>query len=514
MPNSTLYSDPFLKQLVTKEPKLAEAFFETISKSKFSNKLAHCLESPSWAVEKLGKEGLKHPNYPRAKLDEFLNSPDLFKESFWEIFESPNLTPDDIAKYSISENPNVHGSALMHEFGDKDRFFDFMSDLLASTESELPTVFTRACWSATLDDRLFQLLVNSHSRIPSTYTGTIGELLWRNKHLTEDQKAFLILAGIEKKTDANSDFWNGLGPTEHYLSSFAYFSKLGFVPGYNDQVENLKSLGSPNSAVIDALTSSGHPIGLLLAEQKDVSTDVSYDALFDLIEPHFLHRLFWTELCERPDFAIYRRNAYRTDDLFIEHPILGREFENAEPSDATRVGGVFIFDQAGEPWLAGTEELSIDSAINEITSYEETMMDICEHVRGNFEDLGACFIALTRYDEEAQLKYGFAFTEKVDDVILEVATAGYIDSDQYDVSAELNPNWNEILSWKALSDFKKEQLFNLLVHGHNIPVDSKMKNDCDHFLGCMALHEATPPHLLKKLKELNMPIVNEVLASR
>ena len=44
--------------------------------------------------------------------------------------------------------------------------------------------------------------------------------------------------------------------------------------------------------------------------------------------------------------------------------------------------------------------------------------------------------------------------------------------------------------------------------------ESKLRNDSIHFLGCMALSEATPDSILNQLKELDHPLINEVLISR
>ena len=91
---------------------------------------------------------------------------------------------------------------------------------------------------------------------------------------------------------------------------------------------------------------------------------------------------------------------------------------------------------------------------------------------------------------------------------------GYAELDNLDVSASLNSEFDEMLSWRKTPDSKKNALFDLLIMGRNIPEGSKLKADSDHFLGCMALHESTPDFLLKKLSALNDPLIDEVIASR
>jgi hypothetical protein len=81
------------------------------------------------------------------------------------------------------------------------------------------------------------------------------------------------------------------------------------------------------------------------------------------------------------------------------------------------------------------------------------------------------------------------------------------------VSADLNPDFGESLSWAKLPDSKKEKIFEFLNLGFNHK-ESKLRNDSIHFLGCMALHESTPKTILEKLAKLNDPLVDEVLAGR
>jgi hypothetical protein len=94
------------------------------------------------------------------------------------------------------------------------------------------------------------------------------------------------------------------------------------------------------------------------------------------------------------------------------------------------------------------------------------------------------------------------------DAALEVA-----EPDDFDVSAGLNPMFDETLSWAKLPDAKKQIVFEFLILGFNYK-KSKLRSDAIHFLGCMALHESTPKSILEKLAKLNDSLVDEVLASR
>jgi hypothetical protein len=221
-----------------------------------------------------------------------------------------------------------------------------------------------------------------------------------------------------------------------------------------------------------------------------------------------LHRLFWTDLCARDDFEIYRRNAYRTDDLFISHPILGRDFEQADADNATQLGGVFIYNN--QNWLRGDQELPVGRAVHELRAYEESLATIVED--GGYEHLGETLIALTYELPELTEKYGFEVTELGEEWMI-AAAMEFAEPDSFDVYADLNPDFGEMLSYRKISDAKKLVLFNFLQLGY-MADDSKLRNDCIHFLGCMALSGATPDTILKQLKELNHTLITEVLKSR
>jgi hypothetical protein len=219
--------------------------------------------------------------------------------------------------------------------------------------------------------------------------------------------------------------------------------------------------------------------------------------------------LFWTDLCERDDFEIHRRNAYRVDDLFISHPILSREFDEGDIEQASRLGGVFNYDN--QNWLMGEEELSAEQAANELRAYEQSIVTIVED--GIFyEHIGQTLIALTFELPELPEKYGFELTDDAEDWMIDAALTS-AEPDSFDVSAQLNPIFGETLSWAKLPDSKKETVFEFLCLGFNYR-ESKLRNDSIHFLGCMALHDGTPGFLLERLAQLGDPLIDEVLASR
>jgi hypothetical protein len=202
---------------------------------------------------------------------------------------------------------------------------------------------------------------------------------------------------------------------------------------------------------------------------------------------------------------ICRRNAFRTDDVFISHPILGAEFEEADPEDATHLGGVIIF--ADQQWLIGTQVLTAEMAAHELGSYEESMVAIAEN--SDFEFIGEALIALTFNLTDLPERYGFQITEKAEEWMIARAIE-FAEPDSFDVAANLDPLFQEILSWARLPIAKKEKVFEFLLIGMRCD-EEKVRADSLHFLGCMALHESTPASILEKLVGLDSPLVHAVL---
>jgi hypothetical protein len=264
----------------------------------------------------------------------------------------------------------------------------------------------------------------------------------------------------------------------------------------------------PMSPVLDEFLNAGHHLSVVLTKESNANIKASLDGLNDLISSELLHRLFWTELCQREDFNIYRRNAFRTDDLFISHPILGAEFEATDAEEATKLGGVFIFDN--QKWLEGMQVLTAEMAAHELGAYEESMVAIAEN--SDFQFLGQALIALTFSIKDLPEKFGFQLSEGAEEWMISEALE-YAEPDSFDVSARLNPCFQENLSWTELPISKKEKILEFLEIGLNNN-KAKVRNDSLHFLGCMGLHESTPESILDKLRDLGLPLVNAVLKSR
>jgi len=503
MTNSDIYSDPFLKRLNETNPKETYEYFMLISESTFKDDLAFCLETPKEILTQIGVKACRNPNFPEKELDKILKDEEILSKSFWDIFASPNLTKKQIAQLIDITNPNVRGLALAHKYGDPDKLLKFLREAISSGLKGVHIV-REIARSKQLTDEIFQYLLSVHEIEPSV-AGTIGEELWANPLLTSEQRAALVLYSVEEP-EKKPDFWGGIH--RFLASSLAFLTYFKCSDYYNRT--KVESLGKIPDLYVDIFSQMGHPLGLLLTSEQKNKPVINEAALREMItEYNLLHRLFWPELCERDDFEIYRRNAYRTDDLFISHPILGEEFEEADPSEATRLGGVFIFSE-NFTWLVGDEELSLDMAVREIESSGETLAEVVGNV--GFDELGVKLAAFTFSNPALADRYGYKLSSMAENGVIETAIS-FAESDSFDVTAALNSNFSEMLSWRKLPEANKQGIFQLLKIGSNLP-ESKAASDSIHFLGCMALHGDTPESLLKELGSLGIPIVDAVLAER
>jgi hypothetical protein len=498
-----LYSDPFLKALLEKEPKLAKEFLQEISNTEYVGEpeIVSCVEVPDWAVEKAGIKGFMNPNFPSKEYEKFIDDEDLVSKHFWSTFKYPNLTEKQVNKLIKNKDENVRALALAHPLGDLVELLKHLKGMI-SNQSHSSYVMIYIAQNVELTDDVFAYLFSV-----ADYEGsskTVGQALLLNSSLSDEQRAALVLSGIQPKDESASNYW---GEDVHFVSSLPYFQSLRVNLGHYKS-QKFEAIPTIKQSIGEFFTEQGHHLSLVLPQTSKEAIQPTIYGLHELISLELLHRLFWTDLCERDDFEINRRNAYRVDDVFISHPILGREFDGCDVEQANRLGGVFIFDN--QNWLLGEEELPAEQAANELRAYEQSLASIVED--GNYEHIGQTLIALTFELPELHEKYGFELTDDAEDWMIDAALES-AEPDSFDVSAQLNPVFGETLSWAKLPDSKKETVFEFLSLGFNYK-ESKLHSDSIHFLGCMALHESTPKSILEKLAKLNDPLVDEVLASR
>ncbi len=498
-----LYSDPYLKALLEQEPKLAKEFLQAISTSEYvaEPEIVSCLEAPDWVVEKAGIEGFMNPNFPSKEFEKFLKDEDLVSRNIWSTFEYPKLTQKHIDKLIKNKDENIRALALAHPLGDLVELVKHLQHIV-SNQSHSSYVFIYIAQKVVLNDEVFSYLFSI-----ADYEGSsmrVGQALWLNPSLSDEQKAALVLADIKPKDQSATDYW---GEDVHFISSLAYFRSLRVNLGHY-KGQKFESIPTMKESIGEFFTEQGHHLSLVLPQDSKAAIQPTIHGLHELISLKLFHRLFWTELCERDDFQIERRNAYRVDDVFISHPILGREFDLVDAEEALRVGGIFTFDN--QNWLLGEEELPAEQAAHELGAYEESLVTIIED--GNYDHIGQSLVALTFTIPDFANKFGFELTEGAEDWMIDAALE-FAESDSFTVSAKLNPNFGETLSWSKLPDSKKEIVFEFLNVGFNHK-DSKLRSDSIHFLGCMALHSDTPKSILEKLTKLKNPLIDEVLASR
>ena len=506
-----LYSDPYLKALLEKEPKLAEEFLMGIANTEYvkEEEVISCVDVPGWVLEKVGVEACKNPNFPKEKFEEFLKDDGLVSKEYWCLIKYPHLSQGQIDNLSKSNDVNVLGMALFHPLGDSSELLHYLKKMISEPAQDYQDRNRSAheivyiCEHVNLSDEIFSYLYSVHDF--KDYSKTIGQALWVNPTLSDEQKAALVLSDIQPKDESASDYWGD--HDRHFISSVPFFRSLGNA--FSDyKRKKLSALPVISQKVEEFFSKSGHHLSVVLPTNHEVEIEASIEGLAEVISLELLHRMFWTDLCEREDFDIYRRNAYRTDDLFISHPILGLEFEDTQADEATKLGGVIYYsDQA---WISGEEELSEYRAAVLLSSYGEPMVTILED--GNYDSIGQSLIALSCDDPNIRKKYGFEVTDAGFNWMVEAAVE-IAEPDDFDVSAELNPMFGETLSWTKLPESKKEKIFEFLNLGFNHR-ESKLRNDSIHFLGCMALHDGTPGVILEKLAKLGDPLIDEVLASR
>jgi hypothetical protein len=89
----------------------------------------------------------------------------------------------------------------------------------------------------------------------------------------------------------------------------------------------------------------------------------------------------------------------------------------------------------------------------------------------------------------------------------------YVNSDEWDNDVSVNENIEGDLSWSKMTLNEMELIFQLLNFGIRSK-SGKFYKDSEHFLGCIALHPMTPSSILKKLGNMKIPLVNQILLTR
>lgn len=283
-----------------------------------------------------------------------------------------------------------------------------------------------------------------------------------------------------------------------------------------------------------------------LTQIMDSPSDTS---LANLIKLEFFHQIFWPDLCKQNVFSLARRNNYRLDELYINHPILGRNFYD-QGEDPCEIGGVidlwnneggtgvssksvyyyYFYGTQGNPlWYVLEDHVDFFQFDNAFLQEEESLTQVYEMLNTH-RSLVAAFLTLAiKSYEDISIdeaipddlsnpnyfteKYGFRLKDEVKDYLEnELWSSGSFDIADMTVDVSLNPDFANQLAWSALTPEVKVHVFEWLAFGSN-QEDTKLSQDSVHFLSCMALHESTPLQIKERLAQLNIELVDEVLNS-
>ena len=284
------------------------------------------------------------------------------------------------------------------------------------------------------------------------------------------------------------------------------------------------------------------------------------EVLQELIASESFHKMFWPDLCQREDFQLRRRTDYGVDELFVDHSILGINFpSDGDSEEPSNLGGVidlyateggtgvtsksdFYFRTLGsgilEPsWYQLEEYLGFYEYVNAFTAQgEESLVDIAEFVflqhHGLDEEmLVAAFLTLaltfsSDVDDDEKVpanlsptnnfsdKYGFEFQTEIEDYLFQIYTShGSFNICDFYTSVSLNSDYQNVFTWGSLTDEVRNQVYNWLQFGAQSN-DEWLSRSSIHFLCCMALHEKTTDEMLKKLEEMNIELLKEVIKYR
>jgi hypothetical protein len=139
-----LYSDPYLKALLEKEPTLAEEFLIGIANTEYvrESEVISCIDVPGWVLEKAGVSACANPNFPADVFNKFMEDYELASKNLWTIFKSPHLNQAHINQLMLSENENIRGLAFIHPLGDSSKLLPFLEQMLAKNNLAFNTIIS------------------------------------------------------------------------------------------------------------------------------------------------------------------------------------------------------------------------------------------------------------------------------------------------------------------------------------------------------------------------------------
>lgn len=525
--NSKFPSDPYLDYISTSHPQylkeIFDAFLKAISDKKpfyknlenpllvFSNVPEDVLLATSKILEKEIYEAgiLRHPNCPKTLVNEGLA--DLRMGKFSYVVHNPKLTMEQLSEIVEKGDPIAAGWAVAYLLEDSDshEVDNFVRSEVKKEIEKRSFVLHHVLKTGKLTEKTIRFVIEKHGKEKTGHyiDSSIGSLIAENQNLDSNSRKFLSEMGFLKEKDGVSQEFSpaidkGFHDYKFYLTSYLFpLAISSTLPKVSDQV-------------LDILNIAGHPLQLANPRTSLCEVDLTEENLFQLIRSEYLHRMFWTELNGVDGFSLNYHNSYRVEDLFIDHPILSREFDSVDYEDGWKVGGV-LPGYEDRTWVDIDRYLIFEQAVRVITGHGGETIDDFYLNYESLQDAYPVFLGFMHdFDCEIDFKetYGVTATEKSEEVISSAA-AEIADSEDEDVDVFFARNFKENLSWKKLPDNKKRRIIELLLMGLESNSTFLAKN-AEHFLGCAALHPDTPANLLNLLSESGNSLVRDTLMRR
>jgi len=505
--------DPFIDSLISSNPNFEKDIYQKFLDENITSSLTDFANTPTWALTALYEKYqatnqysnmyssmMKHENFDLAIFDELIT--ENKKEFYSWMVHNPNIGSERLIAISKCNDEIPSMWAKYYLCKDTPEMENLLfAELEKTNADEISFIASYIIRTAKLSDSCVNTIFKKYmdkqiNKFKYDQNQTAGKTLSLNPFLTSEQRATLDLMGYPSHIVETPEF--------PYFPSSTLFpmANSGSKRGQNTDISLLK-----------AIAAEGHPFSAIDEHYEEATVEINELNLFQLIKSEYLHRAFWTELVGVDDFQLCFHNAYRVMDFFISHATLGEEFDSVEYEYGWSVGGV-LDGRVDRIWIDKDETIPYDRAVELVTEFGNSFAEIAR-ISASLSDLYAPALAhFFPYETNIDLreKYGVTLTDLAEDVIVGAACVS-ADHEEFDVEVTLNTNFKENLSWKNLSIPRKEQIFALLECGmQSSKID--LCEDAEHFLGCIALHPATPTSLIKKLEAMGNPLISATLARR
>lgn len=508
--------DPFLAEISLNQPNIAAEIFEAVLAAiRDKNTFYKNMDNPLFIFENIPEEVLlelnglldrnmyedyilRHPNCPQSLIDEALKN--IGNGKFSYVVHNPKLSKEQLELIVKNGQDMTADWARMYLMvsNQSNLADDFVLNEIKKNVDTRSFITHHLMQNAPLTDKTVEKLLKKYANEKSSkyLDAPVGQALAANEQLSNDSKKAIAKAGFILKPDKNFNDY------KYFLTSYLFPLAVSFTMPKGSMKE------------LEAIYLAGHPFGILYPNSPEVDVVSSEENLFQLFKSEYLHRMFWAELNGIDGFSLSYHNGYRVEDLFIEHSVLGREFSDCDYEQGWLIGGV-LPGYENRTWIKLDRYLIFEQAVRVITGMGGSTIEDFYVESESFADAYPVFLGFMHdFDCEIDFSetYGVTPTEKSESVI-DAAATEIADREDEDVDVFFEDNFKETFSWKKLPDSKKGQLLNLLIWGFNSESPYLAKTS-EHFLGCAALHPATPKDLLLVLSDSKSALVEETLKCR